>query len=192
MHLPSFGITSSPRPTLRIFFSSILPRRGHRRLSSEVIVTLGHGLRLAGAELLEIDHREIGVHFAPAGQAARLGLYLFDNTAGGAGHVSELATNANARSWLERTADLLYRNSEHDRKCTSACLDCLLTTASQGDLELGRLRRPVALAVLRDLLANRQYENDGIEGPSTVPPSQRISASERIERFRRKSPKERH
>ncbi|HEU5413374.1 MAG TPA: DEAD/DEAH box helicase [Candidatus Angelobacter sp.] len=173
---------------LQLDFSSV----GHRDLSSDVIVTLGHGLRLAGAELLEIDHRELGVHFAPSGQAARLGLYLFDNTAGGAGHVSELATNANARSWFERTAELLYRNSEHDRKCTSACLNCLLTTASQADLELGRLRRPVALAVLRDLLANRQYETEGAESPSTASPAQPISAAERIERFRRKSPNQRH
>jgi len=165
---------------------------GHRGLSSEVIVTLGHGLRLAGAELLEIDHRELGVHFAPAGQAARLGLYLFDNTAGGAGHVSELAANANARNWFERTADLLYRNSDHDRKCTSACLNCLLTTASQGDLELGRLHRPLALAVLRDLLTNRQYENDRGESPSTVALAQSMSVSERIKRFRKKSPNEKH
>lgn len=162
---------------------------GHRALSSDVIVTLGHALRLAGAEFLEIDHRELGVHFAPLGQAARWGAYLFDNTAGGAGHVSELATSANARSWFERTANLLYRDPDHDRKCTSACLNCLLTTASQADLELGRLRRPVALAVIRDLLAGREHEGATDDNSMKPGARQNSSAAERIKRFRSQAPK---
>jgi hypothetical protein len=155
---------------------------GHPDLSSDVIVTLGHAFRLAGAEFLEIDHRELGVHFAPLGHAARLGGYLFDNTAGGAGHVSELSSSS--REWFERTARLLYRDPDHDRRCTSACLNCLLTTSSQADLELGRLRRPVALAVLRDLLGSWQKEsNHGLDlqeaqkGPT-------ISTAERLKRFK--------
>lgn len=156
----------------------------HRALSSDVIVTLGHALRLAGAELLQIDHRELGVHFAPVGQAARWGIYVFDNAAGGAGHVSELAANTNARNWVETTAALLYRDPDHDRECTSACLNCLLTTASQAHLKLGMLRRPIALAVLRDLLGGQQNESEVADHIPKPEPRQSNSVTERIRRFK--------
>ena len=140
----------------------------------------GHALKLAGADLLEIDHRELGVVFGPIGAAARVGVQLFDNTAGGAGHVLELANSGEA--WLRHAIGVMYRDEGHHASCETACLQCLLTAASQGDFEAGQLRRKIAHDVLRDLL-------NGISSPNVKPNASTSTGAtprSRAEAFRRK------
>jgi DEAD/DEAH box helicase domain-containing protein len=154
------------------------------RFNNDAIVTLGHALRLSGAELLELDHRELGVHFSPVGSVAHLGIHLFDNTAGGAGHVVQLADSAS--EWLERALVVMYRDPNHHESCKSACLQCLLTNASQIDMELGRLQRRTTYELLSDLLAGLDLSGPPNGGQSeTVTPSPPTRA-ERIGRFRAK------
>jgi DEAD/DEAH box helicase domain-containing protein len=163
---------------LQLDFSSLRSDR----LNNDAIVTLGHALRLAGAELLELDHRELGVHFSPVGRLAHLGIHMFDNTAGGAGHVVQLADSP--FEWFKQALDVMYRDPNHHRNCESACLQCLLTNASQVDMELGRLHRRATYQVLSDLVAGV-----GKEGPSSGKPYVEVQAdsrtkAERISRFR--------
>jgi hypothetical protein len=152
------------------------------RLNNDAIVTLGHALRLSGAELLELDHRELGVHFSPVGTLAHLGIHLFDNTAGGAGHVVQLADSAS--EWFERALDVMYRDPDHHESCKSACLQCLLTNASQIDMELGRLRRRATYELLSDLLAGVGVSPLPSGGQSEATPPSPPTRAERINRFR--------
>jgi DEAD/DEAH box helicase domain-containing protein len=89
--------------------------------------------------MLELDPREIGTCVCRVGNANVWGLQLFDSTAGGAGHVVELF--GKGAEWLDRSLSTMFREKEHDDTCISACLRCLLTTASQYDYELGLLSR---------------------------------------------------
>jgi hypothetical protein len=97
-----------------------------------------------------VDPRELGVTSVrvSSGWAAQ----IFDNVHGGSGHVIELA--ANAREWLERTVQTLFVSEDHDLSCSSACLRCLLTTASQFDYDCGLLSRRDAYQWLRLQLGN--------------------------------------
>jgi hypothetical protein len=58
-------------------------------VDQSLVTTLGHALRLAGADLLEVDPRELGTTSArvSSGRAAQ----IFDSVHGGSGHVIELA-----------------------------------------------------------------------------------------------------
>lgn len=131
---------------LQLDFSGL----GASMRQQEEIVTLGYALKLAGAEMLELDHRELGVVAARLGPTKRWGLQIFDSSAGGAGHALELFENG--RRWFEATVQVLYRDQDHDTKCETACIRCLLTTNSQVDYERGYLRRRSVLATLRSLL----------------------------------------
>jgi hypothetical protein len=105
------------------------PIRGRR---STLATTLGHALRPASADLLEVDPRDR--HGGCEG-VKRLGNADSDNAHGGSGHVIELA--ANACEWLQRARRILSVVEDHDATCSSACLRCLLTTASTFDYDLG-------------------------------------------------------
>jgi DEAD/DEAH box helicase domain-containing protein len=120
------------------------------QLDQVLVTTLSHALRLAGADLLEVDPRELGAASVrvSTGWAAQ----IFDNVHGGSGHVIELA--ANARQWLERTKQVMLVSDDHDAGCSSACLRCILTAASQFDYDLGLLDRRTAYLWLRDQLAS--------------------------------------
>jgi hypothetical protein len=148
----------------------------------DAMVAWGHALKLGGAELLEIDHREIGVVFGPIGATARIGVQLFDNTAGGAGHVLELANSG--ESWLKRALSVMYRDPAHHANCETACLQCLLTAASQGDFEAGRLRRKTAHDVLSDLLRG-VGSGSRVESSASKPVS--ATARARAEAFRNRT-----
>jgi DEAD/DEAH box helicase domain-containing protein len=126
--------------------------------SEEIIVTLGYALKLAGATLLELDSREIGVSACRIGRKGRWGLQLFDSSAGGSGHVAELF--ADGRPWLQKALEVMFRDEEHHRGCKMACLRCLLTSASQSDYELGRLKRADAYRVLAFLLSTPAVQSD--------------------------------
>ena len=119
-------------------------------LSQRVVTTLGYALKLAGAEKLELDPREIGMTVCRIGSGNDWGLQVFDSTAGGAGHVVELF--GQGREWFDRSLSLMIRDKEHDETCISSCLRCLLTTASQYDYELGLLARKEARIRLATLL----------------------------------------
>ncbi len=161
---------------LQFDFSSV----GHDGLSEPVVTTLGHALRLAGAELLEQDHRELGSLACPVGPTGRLGLLVFDGAAGGAGHVLELATIA--EEWLRKAGDVMRRSDSHDRNCVTACLECLLTASSQMDMEAGRLQRRQTLTVLDDLLSGKV--GAVLSPPPSAPPVPAVSDEERVRRAR--------
>jgi DEAD/DEAH box helicase domain-containing protein len=56
-----------------------------------ILSTLAQTLLMSGAKLLELDNRELGALVVPAGdEGKRLGVVLYDNVPGGAGHVLEL------------------------------------------------------------------------------------------------------
>ena len=62
------------------------------------LYSLGRALVLAGARLLEIDSREIGLELKPR-SAEEFTILLHDTVPGGAGHCFELFRLA--RPWLE-------------------------------------------------------------------------------------------
>jgi hypothetical protein len=86
----------------------------------------------------------------PVGPSAFDGLQIFDNAAGGAGHVVELMVDS--KSWLLRAMQVMRRDDEHHETCEKGCLRCILTTSSQRDWETGNLVRRKAYKVLDSLL----------------------------------------
>ena len=106
-------------------------------------------LKLAGAEVLELDAREIGVTVCRIGKSSRWGLQLFDSSAGGSGHVAELF--AGGREWFERALQIMFRDEDHHRRCATACLRCLLISASQLDYENGWLQREQTHSLIQTL-----------------------------------------
>ncbi|MBX3249971.1 MAG: hypothetical protein KF901_22525 [Myxococcales bacterium] len=114
------------------------PRSRHAALHS-----LGRGLQIAGARLLEIDSRELGLLMIPL-DATREGIGLFDAVPGGAGHVLELAQLG--REWLAEAAKVLWVDADHDARCDQACLRCILTFEAQHQPHT--LQRRAALGLL--------------------------------------------
>ncbi|HEY8284242.1 MAG TPA: Zn-binding domain-containing protein, partial [Chloroflexota bacterium] len=122
-----------------------------------VITTLGYALQRAGAEILELDSREIAVLAVPAGPEGRYwGVMLYDNVPGGAGHVAELLSEGDpeaARGWLETARKVMYVNEEHHEHCETACVRCLLAYDAQFAMSDGLLQRCKAFTILDQLLA---------------------------------------
>ena len=171
---------------LLLDFSTCL---GDARRDKALVTTLGYALQRAAVKILQLDGREIGVMTTPAGNSGdSLGALLYDNVPGGAGHVRELM--ARGREWLLQAKQILYISPDHDNRCQSACLDCLLSFETQQASYQGLLRRPRALSVLTDLLDGKR--------PSEAPPSQpqpknydatpasQLSPDERIRRAKAK------
>jgi len=111
----------------------------------EVITTLGHALRVSASQMLELDAREIGV--TVEGEYVR----LFENAAGGSGHMAELVRLG--RAWFEHARSILVGTPSHSETCHSACLGCILTSLSQADADRGLLQREPAVRYLSDLFA---------------------------------------
>jgi hypothetical protein len=149
-----------------------------------VVNTIGHTLRLAGAELLEADHRELGMICLPVGPAADHGLQIFDNAAGGAGHVVELTADSHA--WIIRAMQVLHRDDDHHAVCVKGCLRCILTTSSQRDWETGNLARREAYEVLESLLSGTVIEVTSTAQSEIQTPAPRSSES-RLARLRGKN-----
>lgn len=122
----------------------------NQTMSRKFTTTLGYGLKRAAAEMLELDDREIGVTVCQVGNAGNWGLQIFDSAAGGAGHVVELFGRGD--EWVRTTLQVMFVDEAHDRTCSSACLRCLLTTASQADYELGLLGRQDTYRTLTSLM----------------------------------------
>lgn len=111
------------------------------------LYSLGRALMLAGAKLLEIDNREIGLQLKPRTSDA-YSLLFHDTAPGGAGHCFELLKLGGA--WLTEARTTLYVSSTHDATCERACLECLLDFAGQFQAHL--LDRRAALELLNAAL----------------------------------------
>jgi len=119
-----------------------------------LMLTLGHALRLGTARLLELDSREIGITTVSVNEKKSLGIVLYDNVPGGAGHVLEVVRNSTISSeWIKLTQEkILYINDEHHQRCEIACLDCLLTFETQNDVMQDRINRRLAYDTLSALI----------------------------------------
>ena len=127
---------------------------GHDANNLPLVGTLGYALQRAAAKRLELDAREIGVLLVPTGQGGKgFGIVLYDNVPGGAGHVRELLTGDG--QLLDEVRDVLYVNDEHHRRCSSACLDCLLSFDAQFAMEQWSFDRPRALTAVDRLIQRR-------------------------------------
>lgn len=146
---------------------------GSSSTKEEIILTIAYALQIAGARLLELDSREIGVLSVPTGElGTSFGAVLYDNVPGGAGHVLELTSFG--LEWLEEAKKTLYVNEQHHKKCETACLDCLLTFDAQIALSKGNLKSRLAFDVITKLLNMAQ-------SPSSLPNSIISSASLQVE-----------
>jgi hypothetical protein len=133
-----------------------------------IVTTLGYALQRAGAQLLDLDTREIGVLVVPSGEGGRgHGVVLYDSVAGGAGHVPELL--AQGRVWLEHARAVMFVNDAHDALCETACLSCLLSFDAQEVMRQNLLNRRAAIKALDALLGGGE---DGVMPPFTPEPSQ--------------------
>lgn len=140
---------------LLLDFSQILPALPLGTDQRALLHTLGHALRLAGAKLLELDPRELGSLVV-----YQVGPVIFDDVPGGAGHVLELLRRG--EEWWDETLRVLGRyddkdrRDEHDQRCTTACLDCLLTFDIQPALQAGLIKRKDTLQALAVLDRQRR------------------------------------
>jgi hypothetical protein len=123
--------------------------RGSSLRSAAFAETLGRALQIAGARLLEVDTRELGVLALPS--VTSHCVVLYDNIPGGVGHVRELLDLG--KSWLEEACQVLYLNEHHDSWCPGACLDCILTFDAQSAASRGLLDRRLVLSSLTSWLA---------------------------------------
>lgn len=75
--------------------------------NTNVAFTLAQALRLAGAELLDLDYREIGSleQIRGFGNPQGYGVVLYDTLSGGAGHLEELSKIGD--KWLQAAVKLL-------------------------------------------------------------------------------------
>lgn len=121
-----------------------------------LITTIAHALRLAGAQMLELDTRELGVVVINS-----LGIVIYDNVPGGAGHVRELLSLA--KDWLVKAQEILFVNEQHNARCKTACLDCLLSFESQDIFKNGLLKREYTFQTLTSLLEGRLLSKPHIQ-----------------------------
>ncbi|MDJ0391153.1 DEAD/DEAH box helicase [Roseomonas sp. E05] len=112
------------------------------------LVTLGHALALGAAEVLELDQREIRMAADPLVDDRRVAR-VFDAVGHGGGHMAELFSRAD--EWLDAARTVLWRSDAHHAKCRTACISCVLSSASQTDAKNGRLDRRLALNVLQGM-----------------------------------------
>jgi hypothetical protein len=127
---------------------------GSAAANQSLIGTLAYAMRRAASQRLELDCRELGVLLVPTGDdGATFGVVLFDNVPGGAGHVRELLVDSS--EFLDQTREVMFLNEEHDRRCESACLDCLLSFDAQRAMTQWSFVRRQALAALDRLLLSR-------------------------------------
>jgi DEAD/DEAH box helicase domain-containing protein len=94
------------------------------------------------------------VLLVPSGDSGpEWGVVLYDNVPGGAGHVRELLDND--RELIERAQGVMDRGPAHDRRCDSACLECLLAFDAQAAMARRPFVRRRALASINRMLEKR-------------------------------------
>lgn len=151
---------------LRLDFSPWLLRFGVPPHDA-IIAALAAALKLAGARLLEIDVRELGmIEIFPAGEkGAGLGVLLYDDIPGGCGHVRDLMVHG--KDWLEAARDLLHVNDSHHKACLHGCIDCILSAFSrENEIHPDRLG---AYGLLNALLSGQQWQAPTIIPQQTTP-----------------------
>jgi hypothetical protein len=157
----------------------LLTLAGPQSKNLSLMQTLGYALQIAGARLLELDTRELGVMVASSAEfSERLGAVTYDNVPGGAGHVRELFDRK--REWLKEALSVLFVDERHDARCETACLDCLLTFDAQDAMNRGLLQRRKASRLLEDLLNGRGPMLETPESENTNASTNEISPSEVI------------
>jgi hypothetical protein len=173
---------------LLIDFSDCL---GSLARSEPLVLSLAYALRRAGAQLLELDSRELGVLIVPAGLGGvALGAVVYDNVPGGAGHVAELL--ALGRDWLAAARGVLFVSETHDARCETACLDCLLSFDAQDLVARNLLQRRAALAVLDALLTGAPLPELPSAPPATASPAPSAARAPEHERLAGASERLRH
>jgi superfamily II DNA or RNA helicase len=123
---------------------------GGNILSQDAVYSFGRALLLAGARLLELDERELGMVLMPL-HDPNLGIAIYDTAPGGAGHCQELITLG--QHWIEFARRILYVDERHHARCKKACLDCILDFS--GQYSAGRLDRLAAIELVDDALLRR-------------------------------------
>jgi DEAD/DEAH box helicase domain-containing protein len=134
---------------LLLDFSHFIPS-GERNTA----ITVSQALRLAGAELLHLDPREIRtLKPIPHGKANPQGyaVVLYDTLAGGSGHVEELSKMA--KDWFDAAIKLLTveGNASEEWKIREATQRLLTTEVRDEDAEF-RFKPLKALEVLNQVL----------------------------------------
>lgn len=112
------------------------------------VYSFGHALVLAGARLLELDERELGMELIPL-RDKNLGIVIYDTAPGGAGHCQRLIDLG--QEWIEATQNILYVDDKHHSHCKKACLDCILDFSDQ--YSANHLDRLAALTLLDDAIS---------------------------------------
>lgn len=112
-------------------------------LTHDAAYSLGRALMLAGARLLELDERELGVQIVPL-RDGKLGITVYDTAPGGAGHCRGLIDRG--EDWIRATRQILYVDENHHSRCERACLECILDFSGQHSA--ARLDRRSALTLL--------------------------------------------
>ena len=113
------------------------------------VYSLGRALALAGARLLELDEREVGMELIPLRNGS-LGIVIYDVSPGGAGHCKELLRLG--KEWVDAAYEVLYVDDKHHSRCRKACLDCILDFS--GQYAANHLDRRTALSLLNDAMSH--------------------------------------
>ncbi len=119
-----------------------------------IAITLAQALRLAGAEMLHLDPREIRtLNPIPYGPAQGYALMIYDSLAGGSGHVEELSKMAD--TWFDATIRLLTvgGNVSDEWKDREATRRLLTTEIRDFDADF-RFKPREALRVLKGAMNN--------------------------------------
>jgi DEAD/DEAH box helicase domain-containing protein len=179
------NIALASRDTTDVLMLDLSEVLGEHAGSEAVIRTLASALQIAGAKTLNIDSREIGSMLSPSGRHSnRHGAVVYDNVPGGAGHVYELMRLG--RPWLEEAQRVMWVSDEHDNRCDTACLDCLLTFDAQGTMARNLLQRRRALACLNFVLGDGvlpMVEGKDPQLEITPPPASPIISKTKDERI---------
>jgi Lhr-like helicase len=116
--------------------------------------SLGYALLRGGCRVLGLDSREMGLLAVPTGNdGSEWGVVLYDNVPGGAGHVQQLLQCPD--DWLTEARGVLYVSEAHQRRCDTACLECLLSFDTQNAYSRFGFVRREALRRLDAALENR-------------------------------------
>jgi len=127
---------------------ALLEWPGATNYKHDGVYSFGRALLLAGARLLELDERELGMELMPL-YDANLGIVIYDTAPGGTGHCQELINIG--EEWIEATRKILYVDEKHHSHCKKACLDCILDFS--GQYSANQLDRLAALTLLDDAIS---------------------------------------
>lgn len=111
--------------------------------SHRALAAAAEALRLAGAQMLELDPRELG--WARIGGEAGM-FAVYDSVAGGAGNTYELFKSR--EHWVKRARNILFKNSSHHKSCDHGCVECILTQATAYDQRAANFDRRGAYSLL--------------------------------------------